>query len=118
MKRKLTRKLVIFSALTLAVAAAWSIELSGSKQALAVDILVGARHGTSGDLFYNYYVAPSCYSPGAVLYPCPVPTPPVIGHTYITYQPLMPQEFLYQHSRTYHTKNDGAGWTKTTVKWR
>ncbi len=60
------------------------------------------------DLFYNYYY-PNC--PGAVaagggvpvqMYPCPLPVPQRVGHTYITYQPLLPHEFMYPHSRTYH----------------
>ena len=46
-------------------------------------------------LFYNYYVPPvgcttcgSQGSSGAELYISPRPTPPLVGHTYITYQPL------------------------------
>ena len=62
------------------------------------------RHSTPGDLFYNYYVPPvGPSSVGAELYPCPRPTPPLVGHTYITYQPLMPHEFLYKHHRHYTT---------------
>ncbi len=40
------------------------------------------------DLFAQYYVGP----PGvpAKLYVCPRPTPPLVGHTWITYQPLAP----------------------------
>jgi hypothetical protein len=74
------------------------------------------------DLFYNYYVAPvSCNGYGGVgaqLYVSPRPTPPLVGHTYITYQPLMPHEFLYKHHRTY-TRDNGpyAGVTKTHVWW-
>ena len=63
------------------------------------------RHSTPGDLFYNYYVPPvGPGSVGAELYPCPRPTPPLVGHTYITYQPLMPHEFLYKHHRHYTTQ--------------
>ena len=47
------------------------------------------------DLFYNYYAWPSCTGVGAELYVSPRPVPPHVGHTYITYQPLMPHEFLY-----------------------
>ena len=54
------------------------------------------------DLFYNYYVGPSVYGgQPAQLYVSPRPTPPFVGHTYITYQPLMPHEFLYKHCRCY-----------------
>jgi hypothetical protein len=75
------------------------------------------------DLFYNYYVPPvasSCYpgTIGAELYPCPRPTPPLVGQTYITYQPLDPHEFLYRHHRTYYRDNGPyAGVTKTYVCW-
>jgi len=77
------------------------------------------RHSTSGDLFYNYYVPPvGGGSVGAQMYPCPRPTPPLVGHTYITYQPLMPHEFLYKHARVYWTKHDDAPPTRTSVIWR
>jgi hypothetical protein len=77
------------------------------------------RQTTAGDLFYNYYVPPvgPC-SVGAELYLCPRPVPPWVGYTYITYQPLMPHEFLYQHSRVYYTSHEDAPPTKTTVRWR
>ncbi len=75
------------------------------------------------DLFYNYYVPPVACStyPGAVgaqLYVSPLPVPPHVGHTYITYQPLLPQEFLYQHHRTYWRSHGPHGsLTKTSVSW-
>ncbi len=48
----------------------------------------------------------------------PRPTPPLVGHTYITYQPLMPHEFLYRHHRCYYRDNGPyAGVTKTWVCW-
>lgn len=78
-----------------------------------------ARHGTSGDLFYNYYVPPvGAESVGAELYPCPRPAPRMVGHTYVTYQPLMPHEFLYHHSRVYWTAHEDAPPTRTSVHWR
>ena len=52
------------------------------------------------------------------LYPSPRPTPPWVGHTYVTYQPLMPHELLYPHKRTYVRRNPDAGFTKTTVRYR
>jgi hypothetical protein len=77
------------------------------------------RHSTSGDMFYNYYV-PSAgeQSVGAQLYLSPRPTPPLVGHTYITYQPLMPHEYLYKHHRVYWTKHNDAPPTRTSVRWR
>ncbi|QDU26829.1 hypothetical protein ETAA8_19120 [Anatilimnocola aggregata] len=70
------------------------------------------------DLFYNYYQPPTCGGMGAELYLSPRPVPAHVGHTYITYQPLMPHEFLYHHHRTYHRYyNSGQGLTRTHVKY-
>jgi hypothetical protein len=70
------------------------------------------------DLFYNYYAWPSCTGLGAELYVSPRPVPPWVGHTYITYQPLMPHEFMYSHHRTYHRYyNGGQGLNRTHVAY-
>jgi hypothetical protein len=75
-----------------------------------------ARHQTSPDLFYNYYVPPGeCGGAGAELYVSPRPVPPLVGHTWVTYQPLMPHEFMYEHCRCYVRRNPGAGLTCTKV---
>ena len=85
-----------------------------SPQAYAV-----GRQRASTDLFYNFYVPPGpCGGPGAPLYVSPVPTPPVVGHTYYTYQPLMPHEFLYPHSRSYMRYHPDGRMTRTLVWWR
>ncbi|NLF07429.1 MAG: hypothetical protein GX594_05550 [Pirellulaceae bacterium] len=77
------------------------------------------RQSTSGDLFYNYYSPAVGYeSVGARMYPCPRPVPPRVGHTYFTYQPLMPHEFLYRHARVYKTIHSDAPNTRTRVRWR
>jgi hypothetical protein len=94
-----------------ALAAAWSF---GSSDARAELI----RHSNSGSLFYNYYVPPvGPESVGAQMFPCPRPTPPLVGHTYVTYPPLSPNEFLYRHSRVYWTSHDDAPPTRTSVRW-
>ena len=73
----------------------------------------------SPDLFYNYYAWPSCTGLGAELYISPRPVPPHVGNTYITYQPLMPHEFLYSHHRVYHRYyNGGQGLNRTFVHYR
>ena len=77
-----------------------------------------ARHRTSPDLFYNYYVPPGpAGGTGAELYVSPRPTPPMVGHTWITYQPLLPHEFMYRHKRCYVRHNPGAGLTCTKVRY-
>jgi hypothetical protein len=98
-----------------AVLAATGFIADASHQALAV-----GRQRTAPDLFYNYYVPPGYYGGvvGAQLYICPVPTPPLVGHTYVTYQPLMPHEFLYPHRRKYVRFHPDGTVTKTCVTWQ
>jgi hypothetical protein len=97
-----------------ALLVAWNLFPSDSHQAYAV----GHRQ-TSAGLFYNYYVPPGPYGEaGARLYVAPLPTPPLVGHTYYTYPPLMPHEFLYKHHRRYLRHNPGGGWTRTLVWWQ
>lgn len=70
------------------------------------------------DLFRNYYVPPNCGGVGASMYLSPVPVPAHVGHTYVTYQPFMPHEYLYAHHKTYHRSYDeGRGLTRTHVKY-
>jgi hypothetical protein len=66
----------------------------------------------------NYYAMPA--GPDgltAAMYPSPRPTPPLIGQTYITYEPLSPHEFLYPHHRHYKTYNGNHQATRTSVHW-
>ncbi len=91
---------------------AWHGDVNGLSQAEA-----GTFERT--DLFQNRYVAPVApYSLGAQLYPSPRPIPPLVGHTYVTYEPLMPHEFLYRHRRTYTRHHLDGGRTRTRVSWR
>jgi hypothetical protein len=69
------------------------------------------------DLFYNYYVGPYPSGTAAQLYVSPLPVPSNVGHTWITYQPFMPHEFLYKHHRSYYTYNPGAGWTRAKIRY-
>ena len=69
------------------------------------------------NLFYNFYVPPTG-GVGASLYLSPVPTPPHVGHTYITYQPLMPHEMMYpHHTRYYRYYNGGRGLNRTRIHY-
>jgi hypothetical protein len=70
------------------------------------------------DLFYNYYAQPGpfYYTP-AQIYVSPQPVPPNVGHTWVTYQPFMPHEYMWRHQRAYYTYNPGAGWTRTNVRY-
>ena len=66
----------------------------------------------------NYYAMPAG-SAGltAALYPSPRPTPPVVGQTNITYEPLAPHEFLYVHHEGFKTSNGCGQVTRTSVTW-
>jgi hypothetical protein len=70
------------------------------------------------DLFYNFYASNNCGGVPAEMYLAPLPVPPHVGHTYYTYQPLMPHEFMYPHYRTYRKYyNQGRGMNRTKVTW-
>ncbi len=77
------------------------------------------RYYGQPDLFGNYYTWNNCGAVPAALYVAPRPVPPHVGHTYITYQPLYPHEFMYTHHRTYHRYyNGGQGLNRTSVHYR
>lgn len=81
---------------------------------------IPCRQWQYGDpaLFYNFYAPNYCGGVPAQLYIAPRPVPPMVGHTYYTYQPLMPHEFTYPHYRTYRKYYDcGRGMTRTKVLW-
>lgn len=70
------------------------------------------------DLFYNFYVPNNCGGVPAQLYLAPRPVPAHVGHTYYTYQPLLPHEFMYPHYRTYRNYYDGGrGVTRAKAVW-
>ena len=104
----MVRKLLPVTIAAVAVLLAGNLDLARAE----------LRKSTSPDLFYNYYVPPGAYGgTAAQLYISPRPTPRQVGHTYVTYQPLMPHEFLYPHHRQYTRYNPGSGWTRTKVWW-
>jgi hypothetical protein len=102
-----------------------ALAFHSANHAAAVEV----RHGWDGkrnisyqdqkDLFYNYYAQPGpCYGATAAgIYPSPGPIPPRVGWTWVTYQPYMPHEYMYAHQRSYYTYNQGAGWTRTNVRY-
>ena len=49
----------------------------------------------------NYYAqVPAENGMTQAMYPCPRPTPPLVGQTLITYPPLAPQNMMYVHWNT------------------
>lgn len=93
-----------------------TLALSGMLS-LAADSTAEAAHP---DIFYNYYQGPTAAGPGtpAQLYVSPRPTPPFVGHTYNTYPPLAPHEFLYHHHRTYYKHYRNGGFTSSHVRYK
>lgn len=71
------------------------------------------------DIFYNYYNGPTVFGAGtpAQLYISPRPVPEWVGHTYITYPPLNPHEFMYHHKRKYWKYYRGGGYTTSCVRY-
>lgn len=94
-----------------------------------------AQGSQPNNLFSQYYTQPGASTVNAELYPAPHQVPRHVGHTYNTYQPLMPHEFMYAHQRDYYryyatpenfysnqcggpTDRGGYGLNKTTVRWQ
>ncbi|MGI9456468.1 MAG: hypothetical protein ACR2NU_07895 [Aeoliella sp.] len=71
----------------------------------------------SKDLFYNQYVGPGPNGVPAEMNVSPMPVPERVGHTYGTYQPFYPHEYLYRHKRAWYNYHQGAGWTRTNVRY-
>lgn len=90
--------------------------VAGATLAFFSPLAGGRAEARQPDLFYNYYVGP----PGvpAQMYLCPRPTPPLVGHTWITYQPLMPHEFMYKHSRKYYQYYRDGSYTQASIRYR
>ena len=84
----------------------------------------GRRHdpnrtpAASGELFRQYYAQPRCGGVAAQMYVSPLPVPPAVGHTNITYQAFEPHQFMYRHKRKYVRRHGpGGGTTTTSVYW-
>jgi hypothetical protein len=103
-------------ALTMCVAAAFALIC---QQAVASDGHMKRTISYQGktDLFANYYEGPQPSGRAASMYVSPLPIPANVGHTYTTYQPLMPHEYLYKHTRSHYSHAPGAGWTRTKVRY-
>jgi hypothetical protein len=69
-------------------------------------------------LFDNYFTQGQANQADAALYISPVGVPGWVGHTYNTYQPLYPHQFLYTHKDKYHSYYDqGFGLNRTKAKY-
>ncbi|HBE66852.1 MAG TPA: hypothetical protein DDW52_01755 [Planctomycetaceae bacterium] len=69
-------------------------------------------------LFANQYTQGYANQATAQMYVSPVPVPQWVGHTYITYEPLYPHQFMYSHTDRYHSYYDGGrGLNSTKVHY-
>ncbi|MEQ1828107.1 MAG: hypothetical protein ABL921_19260 [Pirellula sp.] len=69
-------------------------------------------------LFDNYFTRGHANQAEAGLYISPIGVPGWVGHTYNTYQPLYPHQYLYQHHDRYHSYYDqGMGLNRTSAKY-
>lgn len=73
---------------------------------------------SKNDLFANYQVGPNPSGTAAQMYVSPQPVPPLVGHTYTTYQPWMPHEYLYKHTRSHYAHVPGSGWSRAKIRYR
>jgi hypothetical protein len=59
-------------------------------------------------LFENYFTQGNANQATAGMYMSPIGVPGNVGHTYYTYQPFYPHQYLYQHHDRYHSYYDGG----------
>lgn len=77
----------------------------------------------ASDLFSQYTTPSGPSMTTAGMYPAPHYAPAMGAQSYYTYQPLMPHEMMYQHSRNYfnYSGADACGFpdsvNKTSVRW-
>ncbi len=112
--RRMARAILIVSV----VAGAW--QSCQTAQAQGKEGLWQRRisYQHKNDLFANYQVGPNPSGAAAQMYVSPLPVPARVGHTYTTYQPLMPHEYLYKHTRSHYAYQPGCGWSRSKVRYR
>ena len=91
---------------------------------LLAGIAVSADQAHAQAPLFSQYTTQGAGSPSAAMYPAPHWSPILGAESYYTYQPLMPHEMMYQHSRNYYNyydggyKGGGQGLVKTSVRWQ
>ena len=80
---------------------------------------------SSNNLFSQYATQGGASMTTAGMYPAPYDSPRLGAQSYYTYQPLMPHEMMYQHSRNYYNYYNTGGYmgapnalNKTSVRWQ
>ena len=79
----------------------------------------GANYGRGYQpLFNNYFTQGASDQADAGLYISPVGVPGNVGHTYNTYQPFWPHEYMNVHTDRYHSYYDnGRGLNRTSAHY-
>ena len=104
------------TALLAAIAVAAAASCLETRSAHAWQRIISYQ--SKDDLFANYYVGPGPSGTAAQMYVSPRPVPPHVGWTYTTYQPFMPHEYMYKHTRSHYAWNPGAGWSRAKIRYR
>ena len=100
------------------VATVWQVSLTAQALDSEGRWKRSISYQDKNDLFANYQVGPNPSGTPAPMYVSPLPVPAHVGHTYTTYQPLMPHEYLYKHTRSHYAHVPGSGWTRSKVRYR
>jgi len=89
---------------------------------------VSAQFGdgnSANNLFSQYTTPDGPNMTTAGMYPAPYDSPRLGAQSHYTYQPLMPHEMMYQHSRNYYNYYNTGGYmggqnslNKTSVRWQ
>ncbi len=89
---------------------------------------VSAQFGdgnSANNLFSQYATPDGPNMTTAGMYPAPHDSPRLGAHAHYTYQPLMPHEMMYQHTRNYYNYYNTGGYmgapnalNKTSVRWQ
>ena len=81
--------------------------------------------GNLPNYLFSQYTTQGQGATSAGKYVAPHPVPAHVGHSYYTYQPLMPHEMTYEHERNYYNyyndnsfKGGGPSLNVTSVRWQ
>jgi hypothetical protein len=96
----------------------WTLALASVTLLAVCGVATQSASAVQPDLFANYYAKPGAAGGiPAQMYLSPVPVPPLVGHTFVTYQPFEPHEQLYKHERHYYRYYPDGGFSTTKVRW-
>ncbi len=82
------------------------------------DAQVVVSSGSWYGVYQQGNAAGGYYGTPAPSYLSPRPTPAYVGHTYITYPPLAPHNYLHRHTRFYSGRGLRGGRSFSIIHWR